>query len=355
METHYNCTSTDWRELLNQSVIDAESLTQLFPIIDSSSIRFVLERYPMRINPYVLSLIHNPCDPIWRQAIPDIRECKDSNHTPDPLSEEFQSPVQGLIHRYPHRVLFQISDQCAMYCRHCMRKRITGKSLSYVTDLTISQGIDYIQKTTSVNEVVLSGGDPLILDDHRIEAILSEISRITHIEIIRIHTRIPCVLPQRITLDLISILQRFQPIYINIQFNHPDEITPEASFACKLLADSGIALGSQTVLLKGINDSPDIMKQLMMKLLKNRIKPYYLHHTDPVQGTHHFRTTIEKGLEIMKYLRGNISGMAIPNYMIDLPGGKGKVPLLPNYIVNKNKHMWIIENYSGELSEYDIM
>lgn len=317
-----------WRELLLNSIVTARQLADTFPV-DIGAIQRVLELYPMRINPYYFSLIRDPGDPFWLQAIPDVRELNENAFTdPDPLWEEFQSPVPGLIHRYPDRVLFLVSSQCAMYCRHCMRKRHAGRA-ERISRETLEQGIDYIRETKAVREVILSGGDPLMLADDQLERILSAIRNISHVDIIRIHSRMPCALPQRVTAGLVRMLKRFHPLYINIQFNHPQEITLESGAACARLADIGIPLGSQTVLLKGVNDDVAVMSDLMQKLLKIRVKPYYLHHCDPVSGAAHFRTSIEKGLEIMRGLYARLDPFGIPQYVVDLPQGGGKVQLMP--------------------------
>jgi lysine 2,3-aminomutase len=318
-----------WRELLLKSIVSPHQLADFFPV-DIDAVQRVNELYPMRINPYYLSLIRDQGDPLWIQAVADIRELQDhSAMQSDPLLEEGQSPVPHLIHRYPDRVVFLVSSQCAMYCRHCMRKRRVGRGIR-ITPKSLEKGIHYIRSTPVIREVILSGGDPLMLADDHLEYILRAIRMIPHVEILRVHSRVPCVLPQRITVGLVRMLRRFHPLYINIQFNHPNEITPESATACARMADAGIPLGSQTVLLKGVNDDADVMTNLMRNLVKIRVKPYYLHHGDPVSGTGHFRTTIAKGKEIMRALYAAIPGEAIPQYVIDLPGGGGKVPLDPN-------------------------
>ena len=344
--------SEDWHNILTASIVSSKDLGRRLPI-DPDGITPVTKRYPMRINPYYLSLISEKDDPVWKQAIPDKRELNDPLFTDDPLNEESQSPVPGLTHRYPDRVLFLVSNHCALYCRHCMRKRKVGRP-GVVTATTIDQGIDYITANPAIKDVLLSGGDPLILEDSAIESLLGRLRRIKHLDIIRIHTRMPCTLPQRITPDLVNILKRFHPLYINTQFNHPAEITPQAATACALLADAGIPLGCQSVLLKGVNDAPAVMQQLMRMLLKIRVKPYYIHHGDPIKGTGHFRASIETGLRIMQNLRGSISGMGVPHYMIDLPGGGGKVPLLPEYIIKKGNGGLTVKNQTGKIFEYPV-
>ena len=282
----------------------------------------------MRINPYYLSLICGKGDPLWIQAVPDIREVEIDSFSSDPQHEHRWSPVPNLVHRYPNRALIIVSNQCALHCRHCFRKRLVGRP-GIVTPEIIKDGIDYIQNTPTINEVILSGGDPLLLEDHQLEVLLNRIRAIRHVEVIRIHSRVPCTLPQRITPDLVAVLKKYHPLYFNTQFNHPDEMTPQATAACTLLLDAGIPMGCQSVLLKGVNDSPETMQNLWQALLKIRVKPYYLHHADPVKGTTHLRTTIACGLSIMQTVRSQISGMGIPQYVVDLPEGGGKIPVPP--------------------------
>ncbi len=366
---------TDWKELLSCSIVTASQLagymtadnseeqqalehcnfsllTSHFSLL-TSHFSLIIERYPMRINPYYLSLIQTPEDPIWKQAVPNIAELHDPHGTDDPLTEEKQSPVPNLIHRYPDRVVFLVSAQCAVFCRYCMRKRKVGSPFS-VTDKTISAGLDYIQNNSQIRDVILSGGDPLLLDDDLLYDILKKIRSISHVEIIRIHTRIPCTLPQRVTSDLADILKTFHPLYINTHFNHPREITPESTAACNTLADAGIPLGCQTVLLKGVNDNPEVMKRLMRQLLMIRVKPYYIHQLDLARGTRHFQTSPETGLYIMNNLRGHTSGLCVPHLMIDLPGGGGKIPLVPEYVTERKQDKWLIKNYEGKIYEYQI-
>jgi lysine 2,3-aminomutase len=341
---------SDWHDILSNSIITAEDLAKHLPV-DISGIRRVTECYPMRINPYYLSLMINKGDHIRKQAVPDLNEIEDKSGFDDPLCEEMQSPVPNLTHRYPDRVLFMVSNQCAMYCRFCMRKRKIGRHFT-VTDSNINTCIDYIRKNNTIREVIISGGDPLLLEDDAINRILNDLRSIKHIEILRIHTRVPCTLPQRITKNLADILQQYHPIFVNTHFNHPDEITNEAALACAVLADAGIPLGCQTVLLKGVNNNPSVMLTLMKKLLTVRVRPYYIHHPDVVRGTSNFRTTIKEGLGIMRSLHGYASGLCVPQYMIDLPGGGGKVPLLPEYVKSVSDGKIMVENYKGEVSVY---
>jgi len=286
----------------------------------------VLSRYPMRINPYYLGLMKGRGDGICEQAVPDPTELLEAEGEEDPLHEESLSPVPGLTHKYPDRVLLLVSNQCAMFCRFCNRKRKVGKP-SVVTPSTIREGLTYIKKTRGIRDVLLSGGDPLLLDDRTIFRILSELRAVGHVEIIRIGSRAPCTLPQRITPELTKILKSFHPLYVSTHFNHPDEVTAASAQACRRLADAGIPLGCQTVLLKGINDCPATMEALMRKLLAIRVRPYYLFQADLVRGTSHFWTSLSKGLEIMSCLQRSLPGIGLPQFVIDLPGGGGKVPL----------------------------
>ena len=348
-ENSYNKYS-DWHDLLSNSINTAEALAKHLPV-DIGGITKVTEFYPMRINPYYLSLMINKGDHIRKQAVPDMREIEDISGSDDPLCEEMQSPVPNLTHRYPDRVLFMVSNQCAMYCRFCMRKRKVGRPFT-VTDSTINSGIDYIRKNNTIREVIISGGDPLLLEDDVINRILKDLRSVRHIEILRIHTRVPGILPRRITKNLAAILRQYHPLFINTHFNHPDEITNQAALACATLADAGIPLGCQTVLLKGVNDNPSVMQTLMKKLLTIRVRPYYIHHPDVVRGTSHFRITIKEGLGIMRSLHGYASGLCIPHYVIDLPGGGGKIPLLPEYIREVSDENLKAENYRGEIFNY---
>lgn len=344
--------SADWKKDLSASVTSPAALARVRPV-DAAVLAPVCARYPMRINPYWLSLAQHPLDPFWRQAVPDRRELEDQAAAADPLAEEAQSPVPGLIHRYPDRVVFLVSDRCAMYCRHCMRKRRVGRSASTLRE-AVAAGIDYIRTTPAIEEVILSGGDPLMLEDAALEEILSRLREIRHVKLLRIHTRMPSSLPARITARLAAMLGRFHPLYVNIQFNHPAEMTPEAAEACRRLADAGIPLGCQSVLIRGVNDDPDTMAALIRVLLANRVRPYYLHQMDPVQGTAHLRTPIETGLAIMTALRGRIPGIGVPQLMIDLPGGGGKVPLLPDSVVSRGPETWRVRNYNGEIFDYPV-
>lgn len=340
-----------WQRILQGSITRPGELTRRFGI-DPRPLEAVAERYPMRVNPYYLSLIKSVDDPIWRQAVPAADELQDSVCPVDPLNEENQSPVPNLVHRYPDRVLFLVSSECAMYCRFCTRKRKVGGEDMIINQQTIAQGLAYIRSHPEIRDVILSGGDPMLLSDERLDAILKELRAIPTVEIIRIGTRVPVVLPQRITPALVRMLRRYHPIFINTHFNHPDEITETAAKACARLADAGIPLGNQTVLLRGVNDNPQVMKRLMQKLLSIRVRPYYIYQADLVQGTDHFRTTVEEGIEIVRALRGHTSGMGVPAYVIDAPGGGGKIPLLPDYLQSLGATV-VLKNYQGDTYTYE--
>lgn len=342
--------SLGWQKLLAQSINTPHELAAVLGL-DAHTTAPVTAHFPARINPYYLSLIKTVNDGIWQQAVPSPKELVPDNGSADPLCEEAQSPVPGLTHRYPDRVILLVAEQCVMFCRFCMRKRKTGGE-GVVNRQTIQAGIDYIKRTPAIHDVILSGGDPLMLTDDALKGILSQIRAIPHVAIIRIHTRMPCTLPQRITPELTQMLKQFHPLFINTHFNHPAELTPEAAKACNLLNTAGIPLGCQTVLLKGVNDEAGIMRELMTGLLRLRIKPYYLHHPDAVCGTAHFRPSVAKGLAIMQSLRGHVSGMAVPQYMLDLPLGGGKVPLLPESVCGREDGFLLLKNYNGEIFRY---
>ncbi len=345
----------NWKQILSQSITAPEELAEIYPNAAGvlSAQQEVVRHYPMFINPYYLGLIKQPGDPLWKQAVPDRQELTDTQGLIDPLAEEIFSPVPNITHRYPDRVLFLVSNRCALYCRFCTRKRKIGRSFT-VNDATLKEGLAYIRDRKNIRDVLVSGGDPLLLENDMLADILAGVRAIPHVDIIRIGTRLPCVLPQRITPRLARILKQFHPVYINTHFNHPDEITAEAARACAVLADAGIPLGCQTVLLRGVNDSAAVMQKLMQKLLAIRTRPYYLHHMDLTCGTRHFRTSIQTGLEIINSLRGYTSGMGIPHYVIDLPGGGGKVPLLSQYIIGIEEDEVLLKNYQGNITRYPV-
>jgi lysine 2,3-aminomutase len=313
----------------------------------------ITEQFPMRINTHYLSLISSMDDPIAKQVLPDARELEDHLADPDPLKEESQAPVAQIIHRYPHRVILLVSNQCPVYCRFCMRKRRLINQ-AQVSPHAIGQGIEYIRKTPQINEVVLSGGDPLMLSDSRLGYILKTLHNMAHVRILRIHTRIPNSWPQRITAKLAAALSAFHPLYINIHFNHPDEISPAAMQACTMLADAGIPLGSQTVMLQGVNDQVDILHRLFQTLLEIRVRPYYVHQLDRVPGTAHFRVPIDKALDLMQDLRKSLSGQAMPHFMVDLPGGGGKVELIRDTCPAGDDGQWVLNSFDNRRFVYSI-
>jgi lysine 2,3-aminomutase len=339
-----------WKDILQESITTYPALQKQLDC-NHTALEEVIANFPMRINPYFLNLVKTPGDPLWKQCVPDPAELTDTVCIEDPLDEENRSPVPNLVHRYPDRALFLVTNQCAMYCRFCTRKRKVGTSRMHISADTIRAGLDYLRKTPEIKDVLISGGDPLLLDDEDIEALLTKLRQIPSIEMIRIGTRVPCTLPMRITKRLVSVLKKFHPLYINTHFNHPAEITPEASRACALLADAGIPLGCQTVLLKGVNDDPAVILALMRALLRIRVKPYYIFQCDLARGTNHFRTHTETGIAIIRHLIGRISGMAIPTLALDAPGGKGKIPLSPDFILSRGKEL-VFNSYCGEICTY---
>jgi lysine 2,3-aminomutase len=338
-----------WRREIRDAVTDAEAVGSRFSV-DPAPLKKVAGRYPMRITDYYLGLIREPGDAIWRQCIPGPEELDDGGLSSDPLKEGRLAPVPGLIHRYPDRAVMLVSSACATFCRFCLRKRLLGLPEKGPCS-RIEPGLDYIGRTPRIRDVILSGGDPLLLSDDRVDEILSRLRRIPHVEIVRIGTRVPVTLPSRVTSGLCRRLRRHHPLFVNTHFNHPREITPESVEACRRLAEAGIPLGNQTVLLRGVNDDPEVMARLMTGLLAIRVKPYYLHQMDLVRGTGHFRTTLRRGMEIMERLRGYCSGLAVPYYMVDLPGGKGKVPILPGGVKRKG-NVYYLRNYLGETVRY---
>lgn len=327
-----------------------EALCQKFAV-SRTALEQVAALYPVRISSYYFDLIQAPGDPIWQQAVPDPLELVDPQGLEDPLNEEQLSPVPNLVHKYPDRALLLISSECPVYCRFCTRKRKVGKPEMCITEATIAAGLDYLARTPAISDVLLSGGDPLMLSDNRLHDILARLRLIPSIKTIRIGTRIPCTLPHRVTRELAGMLAGFHPLFINTHFNHPRELTPQAAEACNLLADAGIPLGCQTVLLRGINDSAPILAELFRGLLAMRVKPYYLFQIDQTRGTSHFRTTIDQGCALMGRLIGHISGMAIPTYALDAPGGGGKIPLTPHYITSCGDVLEFT-NYQGRSCTY---
>jgi lysine 2,3-aminomutase len=347
----------DWRWQMEHRITTADDLSRILTMSrnEAAIVKKSLATLRMAITPYYASLIDHgdPNCPIRRQAVPTLKETLiASTDLLDPLHEDVDSPVPGLTHRYPDRCILLVTDQCSMYCRHCTRRRFAGQSDHARSREEIEACIAYVRRTPEIRDVLVTGGDPLTLSDETLEWILGEIRAIPHVEIIRIGTRVPVVLPMRITDSLCGMLRRFHPLWINVQFNHPREITPESSQACIRLADAGIPLGNQSVLLRGINDCPYIFRELNQKLLKIRVRPYYIYQCDLSRGIEHFRTSIGKGIEIMEFLRGHTSGLAVPTFVVDAPGGGGKIPVMPNYVVSRSDRKTILRNYEGVLTVY---
>jgi lysine 2,3-aminomutase len=347
----------DWKWQTKNAVRDIKTLSKIIKINDNEKKQLAecLKKFKMAITPYYAGLMDEYYDrcPIRLQAVPRIDELKvDQADISDPLHEDIDSPIPGLIHRYPDRVLLLATKECSMYCRHCTRRRIVGCSENSFNKPIFLRAVEYIKKHREIRDIIISGGDPLMLSDNKINFILKTLRAIKTVEIIRIGSRTPAVLPQRITDNLVNIIKKYHPIYLNTQFNHPDEITEEAKLACEKLANSGIPLGNQTVLLRDINDCPYIMKELMQELLKIRVKPYYIYQCDLSVGIAHFRTSVGKGIEIMENLRGHTSGLAVPTYVIDAPCGGGKIPIMPNYVISRSTTKLILRNYEGIITTY---
>ena len=350
----------DWAWQRKHSVKDIATVESLlgisFPAEEREKLEQTLETFPLSITPYYLSLIDTDDwrnDPVFRQAFPSPCELEIDRHDmADPLAEDKDSPTPGITHRYPDRVLLQISNVCAMYCRHCTRKRKVGDVDSIPAKEAILAGIDYIRNTPVIRDVLLSGGDPFMLSDEYLDWILTELRTIPHVQVIRIGTRMPVVLPYRVTDKLVSMLKMHHPLWINTHFNHPREITTSAREALARMADAGIPLGNQTVLLAGVNDCPRIMKSLVHKLVENRVRPYYLYQCDLSRGLSHFRTPVGKGIEIMESLIGHTSGFSVPTYVIDAPGGGGKIPLTPNYLISLSTNKVVLRNFEGVITTY---
>ncbi len=339
-------------------MLSLDSFTKKWKI-DPAPLEPVAREYPFKLNPYFEALIRSPGDAVWNQAVPDPRELSDTSGLEDPLAEEVLAPVPNLVHRYPNRVMWLVSDQCAVHCRFCTRKRKwrSGRSeaLENTAAADLGPALDYIANHEQIRDVLLSGGDPLLLAPERLTEILSKLREIKHVQIIRIGSRVPCALPMAITPELAGMLSRFHPLFVNIHFNHPAELTAESERACAILADAGIPLGSQTVLLRGVNDSEAVLAELFHRLLSARVRPYYLLQMDLTRSTAHFRTPIGTGLRILRKLRNRISGPAMPHFVIDLPGGRGKMPLLPNMIRGVGEGSLIFQNYLGELCRYPLL
>ncbi|MDD5015450.1 MAG: lysine 2,3-aminomutase [Atribacterota bacterium] len=347
----------DWKWQLDNRIMSVDDLSRVVNLT-SKEIKEMKEWEKflrIAITPYYATLIDpdDREDPCWKRAIATAKEIEvNKEDMEDPLHEDIDSPVPGITHRYPDRVLFIVTDQCGLYCRHCTRRRHAGETDKIMPENQIDMGMEYIKNTPQIRDVLLSGGDPLTLSTERLENIIKRIYEIPHVEIIRIGTAVPVTLPQRITPELIEMLKKYQPLYINTHFNHTKEITSVSREACEKLADAGFPLGNQSVLLKGVNDCPLIMKKLVHELVKIRVKPYYIYQCDLSQGIGHFRTSVSKGIEIIEYLRGHTTGLCVPQFIIDAPGGGGKIPLMPQYLISMNERKVILRNYEGVIATY---
>jgi lysine 2,3-aminomutase len=347
----------DWRWQVENRIDTVEKLKKIINVTqeEEENINKVLEKFRMGITPYYAAHMDkdDPRDPIRMQAVPTFAETHISDaDMVDPLHEDADSPAPGLTHRYPDRVLFLITDQCSMYCRHCTRRRFAGQCDDEVGMENINKCIEYIRNTPVVRDVLLSGGDALLVSDQKLEYIIRKLREIPHVEIVRIGSRTPVVLPQRITDDLVNMLKKYHPIWLNTHFNHPKEFTPESVEALRKLADAGIPLGNQSVLLRGVNDCPHIMRDLVHKLVMNRVRPYYIYQCDLSLGIEHFRTPVAKGIEIIESLRGHTSGYCVPTFVVDAPGGGGKIPVMPNYVLSQSADKVILRNYEGVITTY---
>lgn len=347
----------DWKWQVKNRIETFDQLKKLIPLNEDEEegVKKSLSTLRMAITPYYFSLINpeDPNCPIRKQAIPTGMETHQSAaDLLDPLHEDEDSPVPGLTHRYPDRVLFLITDMCSMYCRHCTRRRFAGQNDHESPSERIQKGIDYIARTPQVRDVLLSGGDALMVSDKMLESIIQRLRAIPHVEIIRLGTRTPVVCPQRITDDLVNMLKKYHPIWVNTHFNHPDEITAESTAACERMANVGIPLGNQSVLLRGVNDCVHVMKKLVHGLVKIRVRPYYIYQCDLSMGLEHFRTPVSKGIEIIENLRGHTSGYAVPTFVVDAPGGGGKTPVMPTYIISQAPGKVILRNFEGVITTY---
>ncbi len=347
----------DWKWQVKNRIETLEQLKKLINLTseEEEGVKKSLKTLRMAITPYYLSLIdpENPYCPIRKQAIPTGAETYQSPaDLLDPLHEDEDSPVPGLTHRYPDRVLLLITDMCSMYCRHCTRRRFAGQKDDESPSVNIQKAIDYIEATPQIRDVLLSGGDALMVSDAKLESIIKKLREIPHVEIIRIGTRTPVVCPQRITDNLVNMLRKYHPIWLNTHFNHPGEVTPESSMACNKLADAGIPLGNQSVLLRGVNDCVNVMKRLVHQLVMIRVRPYYIYQCDLSMGLEHFRTPVSKGIEIIEGLRGHTSGFCVPTFVVDAPGGGGKTPVMPTYIISQSPGKVVLRNFEGVITTY---
>jgi len=347
----------DWKWQIRNRIDTIEDLKQVINLTDEEAegIEAALKQLKMGITPYY-ALLMDPDDPncpVRKQAVPTILETHIAkSDMSDPLHEDVDSPTPGLTHRYPDRALLLVTDQCSMYCRHCTRRRFAGQTDQASTRDQLDLGIEYIRNTPEIRDVLLSGGDALLISDERLEYILEQLSAIDHVEVIRIGSRAPVVMPQRITPELIKLMKKYHPLWLNTHFNHSKEITPESKKACEMLANAGVPLGNQSVLLRGINDDLHVMKKLVHDLVMIRVRPYYIYQCDLSQGIEHFRTTVSKGIEIIEGLRGHTSGFCVPTFVVDAPGGGGKIPVMPQYLISQGHHRVVLRNYEGVITTY---
>jgi lysine 2,3-aminomutase len=347
----------DWKWQLSHRIFTFDRLKSIIRLTRSEqeAIRLCWHKFPMAITPYFSTLLDpfNSRCPLRMQCIPRKKELVvGKNDMIDPCGEDGDTVVPNLVHRYPDRLLLLATTRCAVYCRYCTRRRLVGRREVDITQKNLNAIYSYLRKNKKIRDVLISGGDPFLLEDSRLESILRELRSIRHIEILRIGTRVPVTLPMRVTQSLVTMLRRYHPLFVNIHFTHPKEITPKVRAACSLLADAGIPLGSQTVLLRGINDHPSIIRKLVHELLKIRVRPYYLYQCDPAIGIDHFKTPISRGIEIIQSLRGFTTGHAVPTYVIDAPGGGGKIPVGPNYVLSYQNGVMTLRNYAGEIYSY---
>ena len=347
----------DWKWQVKNRIETLEDLKKYVKLTaeEEEGVKKTLSTLRMAITPYYLSLIdpNDPHDPVRRQCIPTALETHQAAaDLLDPLHEDEDSPTPGLTHRYPDRVLFLITDMCSMYCRHCTRRRFAGQTDNECGPDRIEKALEYIEKTESVRDVLLSGGDALMVSDKKLEYIISRLRQIPHVEIVRLGTRTPVVCPQRITPELCDMLKKYHPVWINTHFNHPNEVTAESRRACEMLANAGIPLGNQSVLLRGVNDCVHVMKNLVHELVKMRVRPYYIYQCDLSMGLEHFRTPVSKGIEIIEGLRGHTSGFCIPTFVVDAPGGGGKTPVMPQYVISQAPGKVVLRNFEGVITTY---
>lgn len=347
----------DWKWQLKNRITSLEVIRDLIPLTrrEEEGIKRAQGRLAMAITPYFFSLIDRQDQkcPIRKQAVPRLDEFSLSScELVDPCGEDSHSPVPGLVHRYPDRALLIVNDSCAMYCRYCTRRRMVGAEQPPMSIDRFEDAYKYIKSKKTIRDVLISGGDPLMMKTEHLESYLRKLRSIPHLEMIRLGTRVPVTLPMRVDEELVTMLRKYHPLYMSLHFSHPKEITPEVSKACGMLADAGIPLGSQTVLLRGINDRPNVMKKLMHELLKIRVRPYYLYQCDMAMGTGHFRTPVSVGINIMEELRGHTTGYAVPTFVIDAPGGGGKIPVTPTYLISQAKGRMTLRNYENKIYNY---